>query len=211
VTPDLLFEESTHTYKVNGKVVPSVTQVIRAAGMMPWLDQVPPDTLRAACERGKRVHAVIEQINRGNRNWINGEHFGWLADHDSVGYINSYLGWLDDTGFRVERKSIERKFFNRIWGYAGCEDFEGVDRKGCEWLVDIKSGGFEPAARLQTAAYLEERKLGRLVLRPQRDGGLAKAHPLPKNEILRDWQGFRTCLSLSYLKELYGIHPRRAA
>lgn len=205
--PDLVFTEETHTYRVRGKVVPSVTQILQAAGMMPWLDAVPPDALRRACARGTRVHNSAEKINRGDPTWADD-----LTNEDAP-YINGYFAWLDDTGFKVDRRSIEKQFFNQTWGYAGRIDFEGNDQKQRRLLVDIKSGGFDPAARLQTAAYLHRKDdipagKRRLVLQLRKDGTY-RAHPLPIKESLTDWQGFKTCLSLWNLKQLHGINPRR--
>ena len=57
------FDESTHTYTIDGKEVPSVTEVCRFLSYdqksdKPWL-------ARVAADRGTRVHAACAAIDYG--------------------------------------------------------------------------------------------------------------------------------------------------
>jgi hypothetical protein len=56
------FDESTHVYKLNGVVLPSITQLIK-----PLVDygHVPPAVLANAAEFGKKVHRMAELEETG--------------------------------------------------------------------------------------------------------------------------------------------------
>jgi hypothetical protein len=55
----LEFDEDTHTYLVDGVIVPSVTQIVKKQfGKM--YENVPPAVLKRASERGLAVHEAIE-------------------------------------------------------------------------------------------------------------------------------------------------------
>lgn len=55
-TPELTFDEEWHTYRVNGKIVPSVTRLLDD-GSYANVDQ---EILKKACERGTLIHKEIE-------------------------------------------------------------------------------------------------------------------------------------------------------
>lgn len=55
-TPELTFDEEWHTYRVNGKIVPSVTRLLDD-GSYTNVDQ---EILKKACERGTLIHKEIE-------------------------------------------------------------------------------------------------------------------------------------------------------
>lgn len=61
---ELEFIEDTHTYLVEGKIVPSVTQLLnRKFGGR--YDSIPPEVLRKASERGTQIHKAIECYCQG--------------------------------------------------------------------------------------------------------------------------------------------------
>lgn len=65
-TATLTFEPETHTYRLRGEAIPSVTQLTAIYGA----DMVEPDgdmelTLEAAAERGTALHGYIEYLLRG--------------------------------------------------------------------------------------------------------------------------------------------------
>lgn len=55
-TPELTFDEEWHTYRLNGKIVPSVTRLLDD-GSYTNVDQ---EILKKACERGTLIHKEIE-------------------------------------------------------------------------------------------------------------------------------------------------------
>lgn len=57
---DFEYDEKTHTYLADGVIVPSVTQILKATRFQDKYAGVDEETLRAAAERGTKVHADIE-------------------------------------------------------------------------------------------------------------------------------------------------------
>lgn len=58
----ILFDETTHTYKVNGQIKPGVTTILQDAGLSPDFSLVDPETLARKATLGKETHRVIELI-----------------------------------------------------------------------------------------------------------------------------------------------------
>lgn len=56
------FDESTHTYEVEGKKVISVTQLLRKHGLSPDYSAVPESILQKKAERGTLIHKEIEDF-----------------------------------------------------------------------------------------------------------------------------------------------------
>jgi len=201
----LLFEPDTHTYSISGRRVPSVTQVLQAAGLMTWLDRIPPDKLAAGQARGTRVHKGVERILLGKFDW--GGEADEYESAGELGYLNAVLRWLDESKFKVNRKRVEHRFYNRKHAYAGMLDVEGETGGGEQATVDFKSGGFEASARLQLAAYqFRDPRDGkaafgrRIVLQLKRDGTY-RATPLPLSENRHDFDVFLGALRVAVFKE----------
>lgn len=57
------FDPETHTYYAeDGRVLPSVTQVLQAVGLAPDYGNVPEEVLRRKAERGTHIHKEIEDF-----------------------------------------------------------------------------------------------------------------------------------------------------
>ena len=56
--------DDTHTYRVDGLIVPSVTQLLKRKFGGKY-DSIPTETLRKASERGTKIHKAIECYCRG--------------------------------------------------------------------------------------------------------------------------------------------------
>jgi len=135
--PGLEFDEEKHEYKWHGKQVPSVTTILKSAGIVDaaWYTE-------EARIRGTHVHQAAQFYDEGD-----------LAPGsirpEIQPYMDAYVKFKRDTGFYpilIEQKVIHTK------GYAGT-----LDRVG--WLndrlvqIDLKSGGIPKWAGLQTEAY----------------------------------------------------------
>lgn len=137
----LTFDAGSHTYRWQGTVVPSVTQILQ-----PLVDfsRVPADVLKAASAFGTAVHKACELDDLGDLEEA-------LLDPALAPYL---AGWRK---FRREHASewdlIEQPLFNPSLRYAGTPDRIGrVD--GVLAVVDIKSSStLLPAVGPQTAAY----------------------------------------------------------
>lgn len=83
----LEFQEKTHKYYLNKKVVPSVTQILAPISKVLY-ENIEIATLRNKAKIGTKVHRLIELHSK----------FGLFPseeeDEDILKYFNSYLEWL---------------------------------------------------------------------------------------------------------------------
>lgn len=132
------FDPRSHVYKVDGRCVPSVTQVIKRAGLMndEWYNE-------EACQRGKYVAEATQLMDLGT------------LDEDTLDpllrpYLDAWEAFLTDS--RCEVIAIEHTVFNPTYHYAGTID-RWVSWNGKETIIDIKTGQPEAWHGLQTAGY----------------------------------------------------------
>lgn len=146
----LTFDEATHTYFVNGVRVPSVTQVLAAAGLRD-LSGIPQVALENKRELGQLVHEATEL-----------DAFGKLdestVDDQVWPYLRSWRKFCSDTNARI--LTAERRVDHPLYGYAGRLDHE-VIVSGVAGILDKKTGSPNPSDRLQLAAYEAARNSGR--------------------------------------------------
>lgn len=122
----LTFESESHTYRLGGLIVPSVTQIMRPLSETVYRD-IDGDTLGIAARRGTAVHTAIEF------------HANYGIDDcpDSVrGYFDGYLKWREAWGPDI--KSTEMSVWHSTLRYAGTVDmlaFMGDKMT----LIDIKT------------------------------------------------------------------------
>lgn len=136
---ELFFDEAAHRYTVNGRTIPSVTQIISAVGLYEF-DFVSRETLRIAAERGRIVHTYIEWYERG------------VLDFDSLdpeleGYLRSYI--LCKRHHSIpDPDQIEQRVYSDRYGYAGT-----LDQRFGDWINDHKTGSRDPVHGIQLSAY----------------------------------------------------------
>ena len=113
----MIFNEEKHEYIVNGKVVPSVSEIMKCATCLYYTDEIPPRILELACIKGSAVHKAIEEY--------------LLFDEYSIeeryqDYMNNFLKWLDD--YKPEIIKVEYKMTNGE--FAGtCDLICNIDNK----------------------------------------------------------------------------------
>jgi len=145
------FEEATHIYTVDGRPIPSVTQVLNEERFIDF-SMVPNGTLHQAQFRGRYVHAVIHLL-------LDGDFDLSECATEYRGYVDSALGYLATLKKRrlVEvagGPGVEWRFWHLTRMYAGTIDYLGWDVDGVLSIDDWKTGEPEDvAAALQTAAY----------------------------------------------------------
>ena len=143
----LTFAPDTHTYTLDGAIVPSVTQVLRASGLIDY-SQVPAATLAAARDRGTAVHAALHYAAEGDF-----DVEGFYRDfHDYAGYLRSGVSLLESP--RVRTVLCERRVASRKHRFAGTIDWLGyIDGQAA--IIDWATGDPRDASKdLQTAGYL---------------------------------------------------------
>lgn len=142
----LTFDEATHTYRVGGRVVPSVTQLL---DKLHDFSGIPVEILDAAKERGTYVHRMCEMLDLDELDVP-------LVPEHYQGYLKAWQDFTAEYGPVWE--GIEYQSHSRLFGYAGTMDRKGtLPRKfpaSLRWVVDIKSSAdSHPVWGMQTAAY----------------------------------------------------------
>jgi hypothetical protein len=141
--PRLVFHPAVHRYELDGVELPSVTAILKLAGVAdfsgPWFtDEV--------LARGTYVHQAIALDAEG------------VLDEDTldpqlVPYIHGWRAFLAESGYEIEH--WEQRVCDPVLGYAGTLD--GILRHPASsprrrLLIDVKRGLY-PSAGPQTAAY----------------------------------------------------------
>lgn len=141
---NLTFDPEKHEYAYSGVIVPSVTQVLKSAGVIndQWFDEWSAD-------RGRRVHLACQYYDEGH------------LDMDSIdpaiaGYLESYIKWRKastnfERGMKIRR--IEWSQYETVYDFAGTCDRIVELNQGALAVVDIKSGAYQPWHGLQLAGY----------------------------------------------------------
>lgn len=138
--PELVFDPDTHTFAVGGRAYPSVTKILKTAGLIAHGD-LQGDT-NEYLERGRAVHAAIHAL-------LTGADYAEGMVPGTAGYVDSFMAWFQqqppDT---IDRVRTELPLHDPDLGYAGITDlFDG------EMVWDYKTGGVCRWHAIQTAAY----------------------------------------------------------
>jgi len=137
---NLAFDEATHTYSLDGKVVPSVTQILNIANDFGFVNK---DVLDRASKFGTAVHKATELYDACDLNEA-------TLDIALLPYLDAWKMFLSNTNFRVI--SSEARVYSKH-GYAGTFDRLGY-LNGRLTLLDIKtSTTVARSTSLQLAAY----------------------------------------------------------
>lgn len=198
---ELHFDAASHTYSVDGVIVPSVTQVLEACGVVDY-SYLPPDTRTMALTRGSAVHLATQYDDEGD--------FDEASAPELLPYVEAWRRFRAETGFAPT--SIEQRVYSARYGYAGTLDRIGANGRGDLCLVDVKTSSAEGWVRLQTAAYCgaldEPRRYLRGCAELHKDGSY-RALWFPAAEFQADFGGFLACLAVLRLQERFGVRAPR--
>jgi len=140
-TTGLIFDQETHTYRYNGKIVPSVTTILSPLNDF---QHVSPQTLRTAVMFGRAVHRACELDDLGELDESN-------LDIELEPYLIAWRKFCAD--HETHWSLIEQQIYHATLGYAGTLDRLGLV-KGLATVLDIKSSKrLYPSAGPQLAAY----------------------------------------------------------
>ncbi len=134
------FDEATHTYTQGGVKLPSVTQVIKAAGLMPDFYGSGNET---AMLRGTLVHRICEFHDQSDLKEDS-------VDPALAGYLEAWKTFRAETEFVPS--GIEWRRAHPLYRYAGMVDRIGRFG-GLPAIIDIKTGASDPWMGVQLAAY----------------------------------------------------------
>jgi len=136
------FEPESHTYRVDGRVLPSVTQVLKPVGFD--YDTVPFHILNHAAQRGTAVHLATEFYDDGD---LDEESI----DPEILPYVNAWRLFREESGFVVDRSEV--RLYSKRHGYAGTVDAIGFIR-GRRIMVEKKTTAqLHPSTAIQVSAY----------------------------------------------------------
>lgn len=122
----LSFQEDSHTYEVNGEVIPSVSEIIRFISREVY-GEVTQYILDNAADRGTRVHKATQMLDVVH---------DVECDEDIVPYVQAYVQFLRE--HKPKWELIERSMYNPELMYGMTVDRYGeVDGK--KTLLDIKT------------------------------------------------------------------------
>lgn len=133
----LAFDADKHEYRLDGEPVPSVTQALHGAGMLPDYSRLDPFYR----ERGSAVHAAIHLDLRGE---LDEES----VDEEVAPYLDRFRHWAAEVDLRPIW--IEGPLACPVYRYAGTPDCLGMSKLGLV-LPDWKAGQYEPGHAIQVA------------------------------------------------------------
>lgn len=187
------FDEATHTYTLDGRRVPSVTQ---ALSVLDAYQAIPAAVLADARLRGQWIHSAIEL------------HAQDELDLESVPdvvrpYFDGWLRFCEDASPTVILS--EQRVFHPVIQFAGAYDMIATLGGGRPVLLDVKSGLLPLHVGPQTAAYrecilrarpawLKGERLQRRCL--QLDPKLPRGYRLHQLNDPADWSVFLSCLTV---------------
>ena len=192
--PEIEFDEAAHTYKVEGRELISVTQVLDECGLVsPFCKGEEYRT------RGQAVHMACQFSDEGELDWE-------TVRPEWIGYVQAWEKFKNETGFQVLLS--EHKVAHLTYGYAGRLDRQGIfNAKKRDTIVDIKTGAIQPETALQLAAYGEAYLPGKLwdrVAVGLKPDGNYSLKVYPPAEFQADLHDFLACLRVAVWKRRYG-------
>lgn len=139
---DLLFLEQSHTYLLNGRTLPSVSELCAPLHRAVYRD-APKWQMEAAAERGTAVHAATEALEAHGAAQIEEAH---------LPYLLAYKAFLQD--HRPVWTLTEQPLYHPEHLYAGTPDRYGL-LSGKHTLVDVKTTYrvYKPLCRGQLNLY----------------------------------------------------------
>jgi hypothetical protein len=139
---NLQFDAAAHQYTLNGRRIPSVTQIL---GQVVDFSMVPPDILERKCAIGRALHEAIALDHEDD------------LDHDSLDaavlpYFEAWRKFVADAGTRLWIMAAERPLASTVYGYGTTPDIWGAVN-GRRAVIELKStAAIHPSVGLQTAA-----------------------------------------------------------
>ena len=162
----VVFDAEAHTYTWQGRVIPSVTSRIAAAGLLGAGAQF---YTPASAARGTRVHLACAEYDHGRAATL---------PETERGYLDSYTFWHQMMAPRWSH--IEQPQYSVTHDTAGTADRVGT-MNGQPLIVDLKTGSPASWHGLQLAMYdllyddVKPQQRRRLALYLRKDGRLAQS------------------------------------
>lgn len=149
---DLIFNKDTHEYAIEGRRVPSVTQILGE-----WVQVkeyyvntftgtlVAASVFKEAGDRGTAVHEAVNILLTLDLDWE-------YLDPALIYPLKQFIAWREK--FKPQLVTTGYPMYSRAHGFAGTPDpFYLIN--GMLTFVDIKTGLEHPMVGPQTAAYVQ--------------------------------------------------------
>lgn len=191
---EFTFDKATHVYTLGGQRLPSVTEILKGAGVVDeqwWTD--------AGRWRGSQVHLACWYDDQNDLDES-------TLDPRLHGYVDAYRKFRLETGFTPT--AIEQPVHNDLLGYAGTPDRIGTLADGRYCLPDLKSGAQSKVTRFQTAGYAgcltSPRKYVRMEVR-LKDNGKYSLQVYEPKDFDRDFADFQALIRVFHLRRELGL------
>lgn len=139
----LHFDPESHTYRVGGAVVPSVTQLLRPVGFD--YDTIPQYRVEYAAQRGTAVHLATEFDDDGD---LDDESI----DLEILPYVQAWRRFREESGFQVFRSEV--RVYSERHGFAGTFDCLGVLNGRLSIVEKKTTAALHPSTAIQVSAYM---------------------------------------------------------
>jgi hypothetical protein len=193
------FDNINHRYKLDGIQVPSVTQILKSAGLTPDFSAIDPLVLQEKARLGTEVHELTQIVD------VTGA-LPEVCTAQALPYLQAYLQFKTDFAFTPWE--IELQVASRVFGYAGTLDRLGAINGTLDpYIIDVKTSEDCPYYHgPQLAGYAigyseySEIPLGtlrRAVVQLKPDG---KYKFIPYDNLM-DYEAFKQARNLYYFKQ----------
>ena len=137
----LEFDEAKHEYRLEGALLPSVTQVLKP---LQDFSTIPEDILERSANFGTAVHLATALWDQNDLDLDS-------VDVAIVPYLEAWKRFRDET--KITFEAIETQVVSEKYRYAGTLDRIGfLNEKPT--VIDIKTGLTNPLIGVQLAGYL---------------------------------------------------------
>lgn len=137
---ELLYNPDIHEYRLDGRRIRSVTEIISSAGLM--------DFCTAGEERmelGRYIHQAIALYDQGELD-MDALDPAWLP------HLEQWIRFKAETGFEPIQGEVP--YYSKIYDFAGTPDKIGI-LNGWKDLLDFKSGSPAHWHDIQLAVYMK--------------------------------------------------------
>jgi hypothetical protein len=144
---DVRVDPTTHTYWLGPQRLAGVTEILTGLGLLTVPSDAPTVRLEAARQRGSAVHLTLRFL-----------HEGTLAprsvDPRLDGYLFAWDAFCSQHMADFRPRSVEQPQADPLLGFAGTPDVDGIHgTERSPWVVEVKTGPFQPGHLLQVAGY----------------------------------------------------------
>jgi hypothetical protein len=195
------FIPESHTYVAGGRVVPSVTQVLDAVGLISY-DHIPQAILDHKADVGTAAHAACHFLDEGELDWQ-------TVDPEVEPYVRAWELFRNQTDFAHEL--VEHRGISEVDGmqFGFTLDRTGTFR-GKPVLIEIKctsnvelSWGPQTAAYAMAQAKLDGQRRFRMATHLKPNGTYAL---IPFSQV-GDFQIFKAALAIeTWKRRMHGHH-----